>query len=87
MVRSHAHGVREDLAFMMGSEIFRCASCGARFLCFRRFSIPTPSHHGYINNNSNDGAFLFVGFAIFAGILSCLGIAFWALYRFHRWPF
>ena len=87
MVRSHAHGAREDLAFMMGSEIFRCASCRACFLCYRWFSIPTQAHDGYVSRSSDDGAFLFVWFAIFAGILSCLGIAFWAFHRFHRWPF
>ncbi len=87
MVRSRAHGAREDLAFMMGSEIFRCASCGARFLFFRRFSIPTPAHHGYISNRSGDRAFMIAWVAILSGFLACLGIAFWTLRRFHRWPF
>jgi len=87
MVRSRAHGAREDLAFMMGSEIYRCASCRGRFLCFRRFSIPSPAHDGYTGNDSGDGGYIFAWFAILAGFLTCLGIAFWTLRKFHRWPF
>ena len=87
MVRSHARGAHEDLAFMMGSDILRCASCGARFLCFRRFSIPAPGQRDSVGNNSDDGAFAIVWIAIFAGLLTCLGIALWILHRFHRWPF
>jgi hypothetical protein len=86
VVRSRARGAREDLAFMMGSEIFRCSSCEARFLCFRWFSIPTPPQYGYVSNESNNAAFLFIWSGVFAGFLS-LGIAFWAFHRFHRWPF
>jgi hypothetical protein len=87
MVRSRAHGAREDLAFMLGSEPYRCLSCGSRFLCFRRFRIPTAAHHGYVSSYSGDRAFMVAWFAISAGILSWLGIGFWILHRFHRWPF
>ena len=86
MVRSRARGAREDLAFMLGCEPYRCPSCGARYLCFHRFRIAAAAHHGYVGNHSGDGMML-VWFAIFAGILSWLGIAFWTLRRFHRWPF
>jgi len=86
MVRSRAHGAREDLAFMLGSEPYRCLSCGARYLCFRRFNMATTAHHGPVSNHSGDGTIV-VWFAIFAGILTWLGIAFWTLRRFHRWPF
>ena len=69
---------------MFGSDILRCASCGGRFLSFLRFSIPASTDRG--TPTPGDG-FMIVWFAIFAGILSCLGIAFWTLRRFHRWPF
>ena len=84
MVRSRARGAREDLAFMLGSDILRCASCGRRFLSLFRFSIPTATDNGFPTRG--DG-FMVVWLAIFAGILSSLGIAFWTLRRFHRWPF
>jgi len=87
MVRSRAHGFREDLAFILGSEIYRCGSCASRFLCFRRFSIASPAHDGYKDDHSGDGVYLFGWFAILAGFLTCLGIAFWTLRKFHRWPF
>ena len=83
-VHSRARGIREDLAFMLGSDILRCASCGGRFLCFLRFSIPTPTHKG---DSNNDDSFILVWFAIFAGIVACLVFALWTLRRFHRWPF
>jgi len=87
MAHSRTRGAREDLLFMMGCDIFRCVSCGGRFLCFHRFSIPAPSHKGYVANRSDDRAFMIAWVAIFAGLLACLGLAFGILRRFHRWPF
>jgi hypothetical protein len=87
MERSRVRGARETLAFILGGDIRRCVSCGARFLCFRRFRIPAPAHTGYATNNSDESAFAIVWVAIFAGVLACLGIALWTLRRFHRWPF
>jgi hypothetical protein len=84
MVRSRARGAREDLAFMLGSDILRCTSCGRRFLCFLRFSFQSIAPSGY--GNTSQG-FMVVWFAILAGLLFCMGIALWTLRRFHRWPF
>jgi len=87
MVRSRARGVAEDLAFVMGSGVYRCGSCGGRFLCFHRFSIPSSAHDNYVGKHSSDEGYMFAWFAIFAGFLTCLGIAFFTLRKFHRWPF
>ena len=66
---------------MFGGDIVRCPHCAGRFLCFLGFH--TPSDY---SQNRGD-SFTFVWFAIFAGMLSCVGIATWTLYKFHRWPF
>ena len=84
MARSRARGLREDLAYILGSDIVRCASCEGRYLCFLRFNIPTPSYNGHSDGGDS---FRIVWFAIFGGILFCLGLALWTLRRFHRWPF
>jgi hypothetical protein len=84
MVHSRARGTREELAFLLGSDILRCSSCGARFLRFVGFSIPTPTH----NTTAGAGdSFMIVWLAIIAGLLSCIGFGLWTLRRFHRWPF
>jgi hypothetical protein len=85
MVRSRAHGWREDLAFMLGSDIFRCGYCGARYLFFYRFKITSP-RYSYTPTTSTD-SFMIVWLAIVTGLLSCIGLAFWTLRKFHRWPF
>jgi len=84
MVRSGARSVFEDLAFTLGSDILRCGSCGGRFLSFLKFNIPARSHGAV---PSRGDGFMVAWFAIFAGILSTVGIAFWTLHKFHRWPF
>jgi hypothetical protein len=66
---------------MLGSEILRCSSCNARFLCFLPFSIPAPNHSGYAKTG---GGFVVVWIAIFAGLLFYLTLAFFSLRRFHR---
>jgi hypothetical protein len=83
MVRARAHGWREDLAFMLGSDIFRCGYCGARYLFFHKFKIASPNHYPTTSTEN----FMIVWLAIFTGLLSCLALAFWTLRRFHRWPF
>ena len=87
LVRSRARGSLETFSFVLGGDIGRCVSCGSRFLCFRRFSVPAPAHRGYVANDADDRAFVIAWVAICAGLLACLGIAFWILHRFHRWPF
>jgi len=87
LVRSRARGVFEGMVFLLGGDIGRCLSCGARFLCYRRFKIPTRAHTGYATNGADDRAYMIAGIAIFTGILTWLGIALWILHRFHRWPF
>ena len=84
MVYSRAHSVREDLALALGGDLVRCARCARRFVCFLRFSIPTSNYDGYSNTGDS---FKVVWFAIFGGLLCCLGIAFVTLHKFHRWPF
>ena len=84
MVHSRARSARENLAFVLGSDIVRCAACERRFVCFLRFSIPTSNYDGYSNTGDS---FRVVWFGIFGGLLSCLGIAAWTFYKFHRWPF
>jgi hypothetical protein len=87
LVRSRARGALEEFVFVLGGNIGRCESCGARFLCFRRIRIPAPAHSGYAMNGADDRVFMIAWGAIFAGILVSLGIAFWILSRFHRSPF
>jgi hypothetical protein len=40
-----------------------------------------------MGSDCGDGGYIFAWFAILAGFLTCLGIAFWTLRKFHRWPF
>ena len=78
---SIARGPRENVAFVLGTDIRRCLSCEARFLCFGRFVIPSRPR------SADDPSLVIVWLAIAAGIAVCLGIALWTLRRFHRWPF
>ena len=84
MVYSRARSAREDVALVLGGDIVRCAMCEGRFVSFLRFNIPTSNYDGYSNTGES---FRVVWFAIFGGFLSCLGLAFWILHKFHRWPF
>jgi len=68
---------------MLGSDILRCGHCGARYLFFYKFRIVSPSNYPATSTDS----FMIVWLAIFAGLLSCIGLAFWTLRKFHRWPF
>ena len=86
-MRSGARGPLEDLVFVLGGDIGRCEFCGARFLCFRRFRLPSPAHRGYSLNSAGDGGFVIAWVAISAGVLASLGIALSILRKFHRWPF
>jgi hypothetical protein len=72
---------------VLGTGIYRCSSCDARFICFLRFRIASPPQDAYASNHSVGRAFTFAWFAILAGFLTCVGIAFWTLRKFHRWPF
>ena len=83
-MHSRTRSVREELALVLGSDIVRCASCGRRFVCFLRFSIPTSNYDGY---SKTGDSFRVVWFSIFAGLLFCVTLAFLTLRRFHRWPF
>ena len=84
LVHSRTRSAREDVALVLGSDIVRCVTCSRRFVCFLRFSIPTSNYDGY--SNTGDG-FTVVWFAILAGLLFCVTLAFFTLRRFHRWPF
>jgi hypothetical protein len=84
MVYSRSRSAREDLASVLGGDIVRCAICEGRFVSFLQFNIPTSNYDGYANTGNGFGV---VWFTIFTGLLSCLGIAFWTLRKFHRWPF
>jgi len=87
MVRSRARGVYEDLAFVLGTEIFRCAACESRFIGLFGFNVASPGFGPDARKDSSSRAFKFAWVAIFGGFLSCLAIAFWTLRKFHRWPF
>ena len=86
-MRSRARGLFEEFVFILGGDIGRCGSCGARFLCFRWFKLPAPRHSGYTMNGDSDAGFVIAWVAISAGILISIGFAFWILHKFHRWPF
>jgi hypothetical protein len=82
---ARARGSRENMAFVLGSDIRRCLSCSARFICFRQLTI-----RGADVNNGDDPDFGIAWLAIFSGATICLGTALWTLrtlHRFHRWPF
>jgi LSD1 subclass zinc finger protein len=84
MLYSRARSGREELALVLGGDTVRCALCERRFVCFLRFNIPTSNYDGYSNIGDS---FRVVWLAIFAGLLTCLGLAFWTLSKFHRLPF
>jgi hypothetical protein len=81
LVTSKRRGLREEILFVLGSDLRRCSACDARqaYLGNLTFSLPkvaveaTPNLH-------------LVMFAIVFGIIVCIGIAIWTLKRFHRWP-
>ena len=87
MLRSRARGSFEDMAFLLGTEIFRCAVCECRFIGFLGLTLVSPGFDPDAPKDSGGGAFKFAWFAIFGGFLSCLAIALWTLRKFHRWPF
>jgi hypothetical protein len=69
------------MAFVLGSEIRRCLTCEARFICFGQFIFPSRPQR------ADESSLTVVWLSIVAGIAACVGIALWTLRRFHRWPF
>jgi membrane associated rhomboid family serine protease len=87
MVRSRARGSFEDLAFVLGTEIFRCAACESRFIGLLGFNFASPGFGPDAGKDSSGRAFKVAWFAIIGGFLTCVAIALWTLRKFHRWPF
>jgi hypothetical protein len=69
------------MAFVLGSEIRRCLTCEARFICLGQFILPSR------RKSADEISLAVVWLSILAGTAVCLGIALWTLRRFHRWPF
>jgi predicted membrane-bound spermidine synthase len=80
LVTSKRRGLREELLFVLGSDLRRCSACDARhaYLGNLTFSLPKAA----VDNPNLH----LVMFAIVFGIIVCIAIAIWTLKRFHRWP-